>query len=97
MSETAPLASGLAGLVVDIMWWLDSCDDDEVHPDSAVKTMESVAGTLGNLPEQQQERLIRVVAELADAESDPERRDQLRLFPFHCGLVEEALPDGPAV
>lgn len=53
----------LASLLLDIMSWLDSCDDDEVHP---------------------------------DAETDPDRRDQLRLFPLPCGLVEEALP-GPVV
>jgi hypothetical protein len=25
------------------VWWLDSCGDEEVDPDSAVKMMESVA------------------------------------------------------
>ncbi|MGR6998006.1 hypothetical protein ACU686_07735 [Yinghuangia aomiensis] len=78
------------------MWWLDSCGDDEVDPDSAVKTMESVGWTLGNLPAPQQDQLIRVVAGLADAETDPGRPEQLRLFPFHCRLVEEALPGGLA-
>ncbi|MFJ5061147.1 hypothetical protein ACIP96_17230 [Streptomyces nigra] len=34
----------------DIVWWLESCEDEEVDPDSAVKTLESVAGVLQHLP-----------------------------------------------
>ena len=78
-----------AGLVVDIVWWLDSCDDEEVDPDSAVKLMESVAWVMDNLPTDQQQRLIEVLGELADAEQDPARAQQLRSFPFDCGLVED--------
>jgi hypothetical protein len=34
----------LAGLLVDVVWFLESCGDDEVDPDSAVKMMEGVGG-----------------------------------------------------
>jgi hypothetical protein len=37
---------------VDIVWWLDSCGDEEVDPDSAVKMMESVAWVMGKPPPQ---------------------------------------------
>ena len=86
--QTDPLVSVLAGLVVDIVWWLDSCDDEEVDPDSAVKMMENVAWVMGNLPDDQQQRLIEALGGLAAAEQDPARAKQLRSFPFGCGLVE---------
>jgi hypothetical protein len=84
-----PLVPVLAGLVVDMVWWLDSCRDDEVDPDSAVKMMESVAWVLGNLPEDQSERLIETIRQMAAAEADPGRRQQLLAFSFACGLVED--------
>ncbi|UGQ13534.1 hypothetical protein LO772_07990 [Yinghuangia sp. ASG 101] len=97
MNETDPLVTALAGLVVDIVWWLDSCGDDEVDPDSAVKMTENVAFVVKNLPAEQQQRLIQVLGELADAESDPNRRDQLWSFPFACGLLDAPFPgDGAA-
>ncbi|MEZ0109431.1 hypothetical protein ABH920_003445 [Catenulispora sp. EB89] len=89
MSEMDPLVPVLAGLVVDIVWWLDSCGDEEVAPDSAVKMMENVAWIMGELPADQQQRLTEALGELADAEQDPARTTQLRSFPFACGLVED--------
>jgi hypothetical protein len=84
-----PLVPALAGLVVNALWFLDSCGDDEVDPDSAVKMMESVGGELLRLPLDQRDRLLQVLADLAEAEPNPARREFLQSFPFACGLVEE--------
>ncbi|MFF5341694.1 hypothetical protein ACH46L_09475 [Streptomyces althioticus] len=84
-----PLLPALAGLVVDAVWFLDSCGDDEVDPDSAVKMMESVGGELLRLPLDQRDRLMQVLTDLAEAEPNPARREFLQSFPFACGLVEE--------
>lgn len=89
MSERDPLVPVLAGLVVDIVGWLDTCGDEEVNPDSAVKMTENVAWILGQLPADQQQRLIEVLGELAQSEEDAARAEQLRFFAFACGLVEE--------
>lgn len=89
MTDTDPLVPVLAGLVVDVVRFLDSCEDDEVDPDSAVKTMESVSWVLGQLPQDQRERFPTVLADLAEAEQDPGRREFLESFPFASGLVEE--------
>ncbi|MEU9350007.1 hypothetical protein AB0D65_03055 [Streptomyces griseoloalbus] len=89
MTAMDPLVPALAGLVVDTLRFLDSCDDDEVDPDSAVKMMESVGGELLRLPLDQRDRLLQVLAGLAEAEQDPARREYLNSFPFACGLVEE--------
>ncbi|MGW7568527.1 hypothetical protein ACWGJV_19920 [Streptomyces tendae] len=84
-----PLVPALAGLVVDALWFLDSCGDDEVDPDSAVKMMESVGGELLRLPLDQRDRFLQVLTDLAEAEPNPARREFLQSFPFACGLVEE--------
>lgn len=89
MTAMDPLLPALAGLVVDAVWFLDSCGDDEVDPDSAVKMMESVGGELLRLPLDQRDRLMQVLTDLAEAEPNPARREFLQSFPFACGLVEE--------
>ncbi|CAL9528718.1 hypothetical protein SUDANB176_04005 [Streptomyces sp. enrichment culture] len=89
MTDTDPLVTTLAGLVVDVVRFLDDCDDDEVDPDSAVKMTESVSWVLLQLPPDQRERLLRVLADMAGAEPDPGRREFLESFPFACGLVED--------
>jgi hypothetical protein len=89
MTDTDPLVPVLAGLVVDVVWFLDSCEDDEVDPDSAVKMTESVAGVLQQLPQNQRDRFLKVLADLVEAEQDPGRREFLQGFPFACSLVEE--------
>ncbi|MDH6229063.1 MULTISPECIES: hypothetical protein [Streptomyces] len=89
MTDTDPLVPVLAGLVVDVVRFLDSCEDDEVDPDSAVKMMESVGWVLTRLPQDQRDRFLKVLADLAEAEQDPGRREFLQGFPFACGLVEE--------
>ncbi|MFF0361264.1 hypothetical protein [Streptomyces sp. NA02536] len=89
MTAMDPLVPALAGLVADTLWFLDSCGDDEVDPDSAVKMMESVGGELLRLPLDQRDRLLQVLTDLAEAELNPARREFLQSFPFACGLVEE--------
>lgn len=89
MTDTDPLVAVLAGLVVDVVWFLDSCEDDEVDPDSAVKMMESVSWMLTRLPQDQRHRFLQVLADLAEAEQNPSRREVLEAFPFASGLVEE--------
>ncbi|GHG93588.1 hypothetical protein [Streptomyces lanatus] len=87
MTDLDPLVPALTGLLVDVVRWLESCGDEEVDPDSAVKTMESVGGVLLQLPSDQRERLLQALAGLAEAEEDPARREFLESFPFAIGLV----------
>ncbi|MFB7379160.1 hypothetical protein ACFC6U_33345 [Kitasatospora purpeofusca] len=89
MTDTDPLVPVLAGLVVDIVRFLDNCEDDEVDPDSAVRVMESVSWVLTRLPDGQRDRFLTVLADLATAETDPRRREFLDGFPFACGLGDE--------
>jgi hypothetical protein len=86
----------VVGLLVDVMWWLDTCSDKEVDPDTAVKLLESAAGVLDRLPDSLNRRLLDILGELAAREQYAARRDQIRLFPFHTGLVEEQPDDEPS-
>ncbi|MGW6490400.1 hypothetical protein [Streptomyces sp. NPDC055056] len=90
MTEMDPLVPALAGLVVDIVWFLESCGDDEVDPDSAVKMTENVGSVLLKLPAAQRDRLLQVFADMAEADPgrDPGRREFLESFPFAIGMVE---------
>ncbi|MFD7679742.1 hypothetical protein [Streptomyces sp. NPDC060187] len=88
MTEMDPLVPALAGLVVDIVWFLESCGDEEVDPDSAVKMTENVGSVLLKLPAAQRDRLLQVFADMAEAERDPGRREFLESFPFAIGMVE---------
>lgn len=93
MTDRDPLLRVLTGLVVDLLWWLDTCDDEEIHPDSAVKMMESVVSALNGLTSDQQDRLLAVLNEMATTEEHPGRRHQLITFAFACGLTEEEPPE----
>ncbi|MFF7454633.1 hypothetical protein [Kitasatospora sp. NPDC008115] len=92
MTDTDPLVPVLAGLVVDIVRFLDSCGDDEVDPDAAVRMTESVGRVLGRLPRDRRDRFLTVLADLAEAETEPGRREFLEAFPFACGLAEDQAP-----
>ncbi|MEU9431860.1 hypothetical protein [Streptomyces sp. NPDC048252] len=89
VTDRDPLVPALTGMLVDVVRWLENCGDEEVDPDSAVKIMESVGGDLLRLPCGQRERLLQVLADLAEAEQDPARRDFLKGFPFAIGMVED--------
>ncbi|MFD3589348.1 hypothetical protein [Streptomyces sp. NPDC058683] len=89
MTHRDPLVPALTGLLVDVVWWLESCGDEEVDPDSAVKMMESVGWGLLQLPSEQRRRLVQVLADLAEAEPDPARREFLESFPFAIGMIED--------
>ncbi|WP_433615432.1 hypothetical protein ACQP2P_11565 [Dactylosporangium sp. CA-139114] len=96
MTERDPLVPALTGLVVDLLWWLDSCNDDEIDPDTAVKMMESVSWVLHNLPSEQRQRFMKVLDEMAAEKEHAGRRQQLLTFAYQSGLVDDepAAADG---
>ncbi|MER7680820.1 hypothetical protein [Streptomyces sp. NPDC096934] len=89
MTDRDPLVPALTRLLVDIVRWLDGCDDEEVNPDSAVKMMEAIGWALLQLPSDQRERFRQVIADLVEVEQDPAVRDFLKSFPFDIGMVED--------
>jgi hypothetical protein len=82
-----------AGLLVDLMWWLDTCEDEEVDSFVAVKLQEGTGAWLGELAADQRRRLVEVLAELAASEKHNVRRYEIRLFAFALGLVNDEIED----
>ncbi len=85
----------IVGLLVDVLWWLDTCCDDEVDPDIAVKQLENASAIIVDLPDHLGRQLVDIVGELAATEAHPGRRDQFRVFPYATGLVDEEPDDDP--
>lgn len=89
MSDIDPLVPALTGLVVDLTWFLDSCDDDTLNPDDAVKMLESVVCVFHQLPQEQRVRFLQVLRQIAEAETDPGRRTFLEEFPESFDLLDD--------
>ncbi|MFC6022949.1 hypothetical protein ACFP2T_43215 [Plantactinospora solaniradicis] len=79
----------VTGLVVDLLWWLDTCEDEEVDPHVAVKLQESSAAYVDDLSDERRRRLLEVLEELAATEQHDGRRYELRFFPYAMGLVAD--------
>jgi hypothetical protein len=87
-ASRAAVLPTVIGVLVEVVWWLDTCDDDVVDPDLAVKILEGVAAGLLGLPDAHRARLLEVLTRLADADGDDDRRERLSVFPYAMGLVE---------
>jgi hypothetical protein len=96
MTATDPLVPVLAGLVIDVAWYLDRCDDDEVGPDTAVKMLESIGSVLEELPQDQHDRMLKALTDMVGAEQDPERREFLEGFLADLGFADEPEEPGGA-
>lgn len=87
-----------ADLLVDLMWWLDTCDDEQVDPFVAVKLQEATGAWLDELTAGRRRRLVEVLDELAASEEHNGRRYEIRFFAFALGLVDDEFEDeAPAV
>ncbi|MFJ8212020.1 hypothetical protein [Streptomyces sp. NPDC096033] len=87
MTSSYPsLARALADAFVDVLWFIDGSEEEQMDQDHAVKVMEGVAHVLSTLPSDQRQGLIELIGEMADAESNPARREFLEAFPESFGL-----------
>ncbi|MGV9273320.1 hypothetical protein [Streptomyces griseosporeus] len=90
MTSSYPsLTHALADALVDVLWFIEGSDDEQMDPDDAVKVLENVAHLCSTLPHDQQQELIALLGEMAAAEPNPARRKFLEEFPEDCGLVDD--------
>ncbi|MER7351081.1 hypothetical protein ABT390_37375 [Streptomyces aurantiacus] len=89
MSVYSSLTRALAQALVDVLWFVDGCEDDQMDPDDAVKVLEGVAHLVTQLPNDQRIEFIDLLGSMAAEEADPSRREFLEGFPQGFGLVEE--------
>ncbi|MYR41831.1 hypothetical protein GTW67_07300 [Streptomyces sp. SID5910] len=84
------LTRALAETLVDVLWFIEGSEDEQIDPDDAVKVLEGVAHRVTSLSDAQRHELAMLVGEMAAAETDPSRRQFLKQFPEGFGLVDDA-------
>ncbi len=90
MTSSYPsLSRALAEALVDVLWFIDGSEDEQMDQDDAVKVMEGVAHVISVLSSDQQQELTALLGEMAAAETDPTRREFLEEFPEGFGLIDE--------
>ncbi|MFC5154117.1 hypothetical protein [Streptomyces amakusaensis] len=89
MTVHPSLTHALAQALVDVLWFIEGSDEEQMDQDDAVKVMENVAHLVSGLSGEQRGELAPLLAAMAEAESDPARREFLEGFPEGFGLLDE--------
>ncbi|WP_066945249.1 hypothetical protein [Streptomyces lushanensis] len=84
------LTRALTEALVDVLWFIEGSEDEQMDPDDAVKVLDGVAHLVSKLSSDQRGELIDLLGTMAEAETDPARREFLRAFPEGFGLLEDA-------
>lgn len=71
MAVYSSLTHTLAEALVDVPWFIEGSDDEQMDPDDAVKVLEGVAHLVSQLSSDQRSELIDLLGTMAEAESDP--------------------------
>ena len=79
----------LVRAVIDAFLLLESCGDDEVNPDTAVRGMESMASHLLELRPSDQLALRAELDQIAGRATDQSYREFVRALPDMIGLARE--------
>jgi len=85
------LTHALAAALVDVLWFIKGSEDEQMDPDDAVKVLEGVAHLVSKLSSEQRSELIGLLGTMAEAESNPARREFLQGFPEGFGLIHDAV------
>ncbi|MFD9904059.1 hypothetical protein [Streptomyces sp. NPDC059063] len=89
MSAYASLTRALAEALVDVLWFVEGCEDEQLDPDDAVKVLDGVAALVSRLSGDQRSEFIDLLGSMASEENDASRREFLEGFAEGFGLVEE--------
>jgi hypothetical protein len=90
MPASPNLVKDLIALAVELTWFFDSCDDEDLNPDDAVRQMEWIAHVLGQQNQDDRALILTVVREMAANEKRPGIREFLETFPENMGLLDNA-------
>ena len=77
--------------MVDVLWFIEVSEEEQMDQDDAVKMMEGVAHLVGRLSSEQRSELLKLLGTMAESESDPARREFLEGFPEGFGLLDDAV------
>ncbi|MFE9782195.1 hypothetical protein ACFYPA_29085 [Streptomyces sp. NPDC005775] len=87
MPVYSSLTHALAAALVDVLWFIEGSEDEQMDPDDAVKVLEGAGHLVIKLSSDQQSELIGLLRTMATAKSDPARRVFLEGFPEGFGLL----------
>ncbi|MFJ2095045.1 hypothetical protein ACIOEW_38250 [Streptomyces sp. NPDC087901] len=87
MPVYSSLTHALAEALVDVLWFIEGCDDEQMDPDDAVKVLEGVGHLVSKLSSGQRSEFVDLLRTMAEAESDSARRGFLEGF----GLLDDAV------
>lgn len=91
MPVYSSLTHALAEALVDAPWFIEGSEDEQMDPDDAVKVLEGVAHLVSKLSSDQRSELIDLLGTMAEAESNPARREFLEGFPEGFGLLDDVV------
>ncbi|GGY32299.1 hypothetical protein [Streptomyces tanashiensis] len=75
--------------LVDVRWFIEGSEDEQMDQDDAVKVMGGVAHVVSTLSSDQQQELIALLGAMAAAETNPARREFLEKFPEGFGPIDD--------
>ena len=75
----------LAEAWVDVLWFIDGSEDEQMDPDDPVKVLEGVAHLVSTPSDDPQQELIALVSAMVATETNPARRTFLEEFPEAFG------------
>ncbi|MFD4761628.1 hypothetical protein ACFWOJ_22955 [Streptomyces sp. NPDC058439] len=79
------LTRALAEALVDVLWFIDGSEANQMDQDDVVKVLEGrIAHLITKLSSDQRQELIDLLGERAEVESHPARREFLAGFPEGC-------------
>lgn len=85
------LTRALAEALVDVLWFVEGSEDEQMDPDDAVKVLEGAAHLVTQLSSDQRSEFIDLLGSMAAEEADPSRRAFLEGFP---GRIRPRRPRG---
>ncbi|WP_328723441.1 hypothetical protein OHT52_30675 [Streptomyces sp. NBC_00247] len=91
MPVYSSLTHALAETLVDVLGFIEDCEDEQMDPDDAVRVLEGVGHLFSKLSRGQRSEFIDLLGTMAEAEPDPTRREFLQRFPEDFGLLEHAV------
>jgi hypothetical protein len=89
VSDSPELVRQLLKAVVAYTWFFDTCDDSVLDDRIAIKQTEYAAYLLGELAEQDRQRLAAELAEMATLETNKAYREFMEDFAESMGLLDE--------
>lgn len=83
------LPRALTEAPVDVLRFVEGCDDEQMDQDAAVRMLEWAGHLMSRLSGDQRGEFLDLLGRMAEEEAEPARRAFLREFPEGFGLVGE--------